>query len=34
MDHIDAYNDAHVDEYVRVLKDLCRQPSISAEKQG
>lgn len=34
MDRVDAYIDAHVDDYVRILGDLCRQPSISAEQYG
>ena len=34
MDQVYAYIDAHIDDYIRVLKDLCRQPSVSAEKQG
>ena len=34
MNQVFAYIDAHVDDYIQVLKNLCRQPSISAERRG
>ncbi len=34
MNQVYAYIDAHVDDYIQVLKNLCRQPSISAERRG
>ncbi len=34
MDKVNAYIDAHLPEYIRILKQLCRQPSVSAEQGG
>ncbi|MSP12293.1 MAG: M20/M25/M40 family metallo-hydrolase [Chloroflexi bacterium] len=34
MDQVYAYIDAHLPKYIQILKDLCRQPSVSAEQSG
>lgn len=34
MDKVNAYIDAHLPEYIQILKQLCRQPSVSAEQGG
>ena len=34
MNKVNAYIDAHLPEYIRILKHLCRQPSVSAEQSG
>ncbi len=34
MDRVYQYIDGHIEDFVRELEDLCRQPSVSAEGMG
>lgn len=34
LDTVNAYIDAHLPEYIHILKQLCQQPSVSAEQSG